>query len=164
MKYILPFFGEINTTPLTANLRTNINFANNEVRIDINAEENNIDISRLDLVHFYLDNLQNIHEQNIVAIHKDFNNGAEAKYYVDELFDIFDEDDLQKLLVATDKTRDISEQILSMLFLSGIVFYVDDNADNFVVFEYTINKEMLDNLLVLKYNDKKTLNGIYVES
>jgi hypothetical protein len=72
MKYTFPLFGEINTTPLAANLRANINFSNKEVRVDINAEGNNIDISRLDLVHFYLDNLQNIHEQNIAAIHQDF--------------------------------------------------------------------------------------------
>jgi len=31
-------------------------------------------------------------------------------------------------------------------------------------YNYTINKDVPDNILAIKYNDKKMLSGIYVES
>jgi len=159
----LPFFGDINPESLQDYYKAVINFEGSNLELDLNFENSSIDEKNLRQTANLLENLKESIDKVKGFINEDFQTGDAVDEYItfhlEELF----EEDLDELLKDTDKTLSQREQFFSLLHLERIGFY-PECENHHTVFDFVVNRDFSDNLLVVKLKENGELDHITMES
>ena len=153
---VTKYFGEIDLAKLEEWYEAvlEINQESVEVSLAIADVVAMLDKEIIQKIESYVDQLQN-NEKNIrLLIQQNFKEKGEAKYYIDSQIEGQDKGDIDKLIENADKTLNQKEKLLSVLTLLNIRFYPESEDNMFAVFDYTIDEQLTDELLVVKiYKD-----------
>jgi hypothetical protein len=120
----VPFFNELNSDSLKDYYEVDIDVEQNKVQIDVNFDETSIAYSDLLILKSYLDDLPVVIEIAKNGIFKDFNKGVDVKEFLNFHIDELDKNELDSLLKNADKSISIERQLLSVIKLRRIGFYL----------------------------------------
>lgn len=161
--YNLPFFGEINPIGLEEYYDVSIELNGNAINLDISFDEERIDTRSLDALAALLANLTNLDSENIALIKRDYaGEGDTVKTYIDHHLEDMGVDELSGI-VDMDNTVSPQEQMLEAFRLVRVGFYPEDEV-NFAIFDYSINPEFTQYLVVISRNKKGEVTYITMES
>ncbi|MGB4812191.1 MAG: DUF2004 domain-containing protein [Methylophilaceae bacterium] len=150
------YFGEINLEKLDEwyEAELEINQQTVEVSLAISTAATILDKAIIQKIENYVDHLQSNAKAIRQLIQQNFKEKGEAKYYIDSQIEDQDKGDIDDLIENADKTLNKKEKLLSILTLLNIRFYPETEDNMFVVFDYTIDEALTDDLLVVKiYKD-----------
>lgn len=166
MQYPLPYFGEINLAQLEEYYEAT---AASGIKLDLNFEHTSIEVEKADLIKSWLQDLEQLDAQNILAIQHDFNIGENEtqdyiRFYIEELY----EEQLANIVGDAKSEEEKSAVLLRKLRLKRVGFYPDGKygTTNFAIFDYTIDIDGKpgNQLLVLKWKEQRLLDQITWES
>jgi hypothetical protein len=163
MAITLPFFGELDPLDLEDYYEIDTLLNENDVQIDLNFDESEIVADSLLIVKDYLENLPALVQLAKKSIDDDFKTGVDVAEFTSFHIEELDNDELEDLLENADKSLSKEEQILSVLKLIRVGFY-PENEEEFVVFDFTIDEDISQYLLVVKMNNHKAIEEITMES
>lgn len=163
--YNLPFFGEIDSTEPEEYYEANIELNGHTIQLDLNFDEDEpIDTNHLDALAKLLTSLAEVDRENQVYIEKDFNGaGDTVKTYIDHHLENIDEGELKELIDTGNEAISPQDQMLKALRLVRVGFY-PGNEQDFAVFDYSINPELTQYLVVIFRNEEGEINYITMES
>ena len=163
--YTLQHFGDLDLNNLEEYFDVDIDFNEHKVQIDLNFESNNIDIKRLDLVKQFLENISDFDLKNKKHIGQDYadENCDTVKTYVEHYIENFDTDELSEFIDFDNKATSPEIQLMNSLRLIRIGFY-PDSEENFAIFDYSINPEVADQLVVIFTHPNGEMNYMTMES
>lgn len=164
-KHLTKYFGEIDFEKLEEWYESEVELNNEilEVAITVSVLSKSLDKEDFQKVDDYLENLQK-NEMNIREyVAQDFKAKGEALNYIDFLIEELDKEDIADLIESTDKKPTKKEKLLSVLKLSGIVFYPEKEDGTFAIYDYTIDQDLTDELLAVKVYKDNTIR-IDIES
>lgn len=161
----LPYFGILDNMSLEDYYVTDIDFNGLEVQIDLNFEHVTIGINRLEIIKHFIENLR-IHDLNNKRyLQNDFDdrNADNARFYIEKHLEDIGTDELTELIGRGTKTIDQPGLLLKKLHLVRVGLYPDSETA-FAVFDYTIGKELTDQLVVINTDENGNLDYISLES
>ncbi len=163
--FSLPHFPELNPKNLDEYYDTEIDFNGHEIQIDLNFEHKNIHTDRLDIVKEFIENLKSYDTKNKKHIEQDYaNEGCDTvRTYVEHCIENFDQEELADFIDFDNKTVTNEIQLMNSLRLVRIGFY-PDSEENFATFDYSINPEIADHLVVIFINATGEMNYMTIES
>ena len=160
----LPFFGEIDLAKLEEYYEVTIQLNSNEVELDLNFSVENIEAGHLNSLAALLSNLAAIDAGNKAFIEQDYNGaGDTVRMYIDHHLDEIDDEELGNIIDLSNTDVDIKEQLVKALKLIRVGFY-PGNEQDFAVFDYSIDPEFTQYLVVLFRNEKGEIHYITMES
>ncbi len=164
-EYTLPHFGNLATQNLEEYYDVDIEFNGNEIQIDLNFENKTIDLLTMGKVKNFIENIEKFDKQNKTYIFNDYNDEEcdTVKFYLEHHLEEVGRDELSNLINFDDKSIVPEKQLMEKLKLVRVGFYPHDN-ENFVIFDYSIGKEITDELLVIKTDDKGYFDYMTIES
>jgi len=160
----LKYFGEIdlNKTEEYIDVDTNIN--GNAVSIDLNIIEEKISKKTIQPTISFLENLPKIEKIAHKQVLSDFKNGSIVKDYIEHHIGEFNDEELKSLgIKSTDSSESKKEKILNKIHLKRIGIYPKE-WDSLAIFDYTINDDLTQYLIVLKFDSDGKFVDIYTES
>lgn len=160
----LKYFGEIdlNKTEEYIDVDTNIN--GNAVSIDLNIIEEKISKKTIQPTISFLENLPKIEKIAHKQVLSDFKNGSIVKDYIEHHIGEFNDEELKSLgIKSTDSSESKKEKILNKIHLKRIGIYPKE-WDSLAIFDYTINDDLTQYLIVLKFDSDGEFVDIYTES
>jgi len=163
MNIKLPFFGELNSNSLKDYYELQTQLGGNTVQLDLNFSGAKIEDHKLLIVKDYLDEVSkiiNIAEKELL---NDYENGEEVLEYLSYHIEEIDKEELDGFLVNADKSLSLEKQLFSILKLRRIGFYPADEND-FATLDFTLGEKVSQYLLVVKMNDRKSVEYITMES
>ena len=142
-----------------------INFNGHEIQIDLNFENKSINTERLDLVKEFIENISAYDTKNKKYIEQDYSNEDcdTVRTYVEHYIESFDKDELSEFIDFDNKTLTPEIQLMNSLRLVRIGFY-PDSEENFATFDYSINPEIADQLVVIFMGSTGEMNYMTMES
>ncbi|MBO9205240.1 MULTISPECIES: DUF2004 domain-containing protein [Niastella] len=164
--YMLPHFGEIDPAALEEYYGAVVEFNGREIDLDLNFDNKSIDVARLEKVKQFLDNLASYDLKNKQYIDQDFANEEDCDTivtYVEHHLGEMEEEELAALIDFGNASVDPERQFINALHLVRVGFY-PDSQDTFVVFDYSIGRELTDYLVVINTNENGELDHISMES
>lgn len=163
--YQMPYFGEINISALEEYYDAEIELNGSPVSIDINFKNSSIDQALALTIAEFLENISGFNKQNKTVIADDFNSeDGEVRNYVTFHIEELGSDFLEQLAISHGSS-DKEQQLLAKLKLVRIGLYPDGKYDEcFAVFDYTIDRELTDELIVVKTDKDGNLDHIAWES
>lgn len=161
-------FGEIDINNLEEYYDISIELNSEKIEIDLNFSENSINPDIANVINNFIDNIHNYDLENKIAIEKEYNNEEPSpvkdyiKYHVEEL----DKNILSKFIDFNNKTVEPEMQLLKKLRLIRVGLYPDElgESENFAVFDYTIDSEITDELIVVNTNKNNVFDHVSWES
>ncbi len=158
----LPYFEEDFSAIEEDYFETEIEFHGKSVTIDLNLEEE-ISISDLEKVNYFLENLEESYQNAQIAIQNDFKIGGDATvtFYIQYVLDIF-QDDLELILDTNNDTISYARQVLENLYLCRVGIYLDDKF--FAIFDFSINHEEMNHIIAVEINKDRKVVGMEIES
>ena len=164
-KLLLKYFGEIDLANLVDCYDSEIEFKDRKVKIDLNIiPANNFDIENIKILQNFLDDLTSLEQIIVQAIKQDYENKLVTKEYIDFHIEELDKSDIDTLIKNADKKLKRKERLLSVMYLKRIGFYPEKGEDTFAIFDYALNEELTDELLVIGVSKDKDINWITWES
>lgn len=162
--YNLPFFGEINSGELEEYYDVTIALNGNPIKLDIRFDEEHIDTHSLNALAALLGNLTNLDSGNKTLIERDYaGEGDTVKTYIDHHLEDMDADELSGIVDMDNTTVSPQQQMLKAFRLVRVGFYPDDEA-NFAIFDYSIDPEQTQYLVVISRNKDGQVSYITMES
>ena len=161
----LPYFGTLDSTSLDEYYDAVVDFNNTQIQIDLNFENNTIDIIKLEAAKQFIENIR-IHDLNNKRyIRNDFEdkNGDTVAFYIENHLEELSSDELNELIGYNTKTAEQPVLLLKKLHLVRVGLY-PDNEGQFAVFDYSIGKELTDDLVVISTDKNGNLDHITIES
>ena len=167
MKYKLPHFDEMEITQLDEYYSVEIEQNGQKIGIDLNFEEKEIETQLFDAVKTIIENIELEDSKNRTYITSDFNdeNGDTVKEYlkfhIEELAE-----ELSEIVNFEDKSNSSEKQLMEKLKLSRVGFYPDGKYDteSFVVFDYIVDRELSDQIIVVNIDKEGKLINLAWES
>lgn len=163
-EYTLPYFEKLATDNIQEYYAIDIPFKNYTIQIDLNFESRIIDIKILDKVKSFIERINQFDKMNLIQIDKDYSENGEVKEFI--VFHIEEiEDELLELNIISDGENK-ETQFLSNMKLVRIGLYPDGKygSDNFAVFDYTVNQDLTNQLIVLNTDENGVFDHISWES
>jgi len=160
----LKYFGKIdlNKTEEYIDILTNIN--ENEVSIDLNIIEEKISKETIQPTIKFLENLSGIEKIAHKQVLSDFKNGNIVKDYIEHHIGEFNDEELKSLgIESTDSSENKKQKFLNKIHLKRIGIYPEE-WDSLAIFDYTINDDLTQYLIVLKFDSNGKFVDIYTES
>jgi hypothetical protein len=161
----LPYFGILDANALDEYYDTGFDFNNIEVQIDLNFDDKTIDIKRLEAVKHFIENIR-IHDiNNKKHLQLDFNDttGKTVRPYIEQHLEELGTDDLTELIGSNTKTADQPKLLLNQLHLIRVGLY-PASKEQFAVFDYSIGKELTNQLVVIDTDENGNLYYMAIES
>jgi len=161
----LPHFGTLDSASLEEYYDANIEYNNTEIQIDLNFESKTIDITRLELVKHFIDNIR-IHDlNNKKLIQQDFDDedADTVRTYIEHHQEELASDDLEELTGSGTKSADLPPALLNRLHLVRVGLY-PGNDEQFATFDYSIGTELTNHLVVLFTDQNGNLDYMTIES
>ena len=145
----------------------------NEVQVNINGTEFWIDLNIIkdqiskETIEPTIKFLNNLSEIVLVAqnqVKTDFDNGNVVKDYIKHHIGEFNDDELKSLgIELTDSSENKASKFLNKIHLKRIGFYPEE-WDSLAIFDFTINDDLTQYLIVLKFDSNGEFVDIYTES
>ncbi|MGF2410835.1 DUF2004 domain-containing protein [Ferruginibacter sp.] len=163
--FTLPHFGPIDPNDLEEYYEVEISFNSRQIEIDLNFENKTIDPKRLETVQHFIDNIRIFDINNKNYIVNDYNNknGDAVKFYLQHHLEELGITELAALLPAGSKKPDHEKLLLQKLHLVRVGIY-PDNANEFAIFDYSIGRQITDDLVVIFTDENGNLDYMTVES
>lgn len=165
MKYKLPYFKEIETSQIEESYSVDIKIKDQEIGIGLNFKETQAEAELFDKIKSFLENIEQQDSKNRIFIDADFNNenGDTVREYIEfhtEELSLSEFIDYKNKIVSPDK------QLIEKLKLVNIGFYPDGKYDSeaFAIFDYTIDREITDQLIVVNIDKNGELLNLAWES
>ena len=160
MKYKLPHFSEIDLSQLEEHYRAEFEYNGQKTSVDLNFEGKQIESNLFDSVKEIIENIKLEDYKNRTYISNDFENinGDTVKEYLE--FHIEElEDELSEIMDFNDKSNSPEKQLLDKLKLGRVGFYPDGKygTESFVVFDYIVDREFSDQIIVVNIDHKGNL-------
>ncbi|CAH0288751.1 hypothetical protein SRABI27_04002 [Pedobacter sp. Bi27] len=145
--YTLPYFGILRTENFEEYYDVDIELNGNEIQIDLNFDHKTINTLILDKVKNFIEKLEEFDKLNKTYILNDYNDedGDTVKFYLEHHLEEVDKEELTKLVNFDDTIIEPEQQLLSKLKLVRVGLY-PDSENNFAVFDYSIGKDITDQL------------------
>ncbi|AEV99654.1 hypothetical protein A4D02_27895 [Niastella koreensis] len=136
-----------------------------QISIDLNFDQNAIDINRLDAVKKFLSNIEAYDKTNKDRIKQDYadENCDKVKTYVDYLIKDNDEEDIAGFTNSQDQLHNIEQQLLKIFQLVRLGLFPHEDV-HFATFDYTISRELTDDLVVIFTNHLGEMDYMTLES
>ena len=162
MKYKLPHFEEIDLTQLDKYYNVEIEQKGQKIGIDLNFAGKEIDAQVFDEIKKIIESIESEDSKNRTYISFDFKdkNGGTVKEYLDFHIEELAEE-LSEIVNFEDKSNSPDKQLMEKLKLGRIGFYPDGKygSESFVVFDYIVDRELSDQIIVVNIDkDGKLLN------
>ena len=161
----LPHFGTLDPASLEEYYDVEIEYNNTATQIDLNFDSTSIDIARLELVKHFIDNIR-IHDlNNKKLIQQDFEDedADTVRMYIAYHLEELASDDLEELAGPDTKPADLPLALLNKLHLVRVGLY-PDNDEQFATFDYSIDTELTNHLVVLFTDENGNLDYMTMES
>ncbi|MEO1514054.1 MAG: DUF2004 domain-containing protein [Bacteroidota bacterium] len=167
MKYQLPFFGEMDTTKVEEYYKTVIDRNGQDLRLDLNVKENQLATELFDQVKFLLETIDAQDVKNKGFIKDNYKDEEEetVRDYLNEHLEEL-EDELAEIVDFDNDQLPADLQLLRALKLVRIGFYPDGKYDSasFATYDYTIDEELTDQLIVVNVDKDGKLLDLAWES
>lgn len=163
MKYKLPHFDEIDLNQFEEYYNVDIEENGQNVNIDLNFEGTKIDAQLFDLIKTIIENIELEDSKNRTYITADFKYGdgdtvkEYLEFHIEELAE-----ELSEVVNFEDKSKSPEEQLMEKLKLDRIGFYPEN--ESFVVFDYIVDKELSDQIIVVNVDKEGKLLNLAWES
>lgn len=164
--YTLPYFGTIHSENLEEYYEVDAEMNGKVVQIDLNFEANTLSLENFERVKSFIENIEKFDQNNHAYIQQNFEgeHDGTVKEYVDFHLDELSDDFLVHIGISN--SIDKTQQFLNKLYLTRIGLYPDGKYDTsyFAVFDYTVNRELSDQLMVVKTDHQGHLDHLSWES
>jgi hypothetical protein len=158
----LPYFKEIDISMLKDYYEVDIEFEEKKLQIDLNFEKESIVEKEMDPVVSILENLNEAILKILNYIQLDFKNGDEVNEFINFHLEELSEEELKGLFTNANSNLSKEEQFLSVIRLKRISLYPEEEI--FAIFDFSIDDEVSQYLLVVKVNAQIELDHITMES
>lgn len=166
-EFTLQPFGQIDSDALEEDYFSEVEITGKTISLDINFAKTNTDLQTLSTIKDFIEKIQHYDAQNLNFIHKEFHNTDDpivkdyVTFHTEDLGDEF----LEKLGIDP-AALDKEQQFLKQIYLKRVGIYPDGkyNTTYFAVFDYTVNPELTDELLVVKTDDQGDIDHMTMES
>ena len=162
----LLYFGPIDISSLEEDYDVKIQLNGKTIRLDLNFEQTQMSKQQLAIIERFLENISSFNEQNATFIENDFNDEeGQVKEYLSFHIEELGDDFLGQLKIDKDAS-DKEQQLLGKLELVRVGLYPDGKygTEYFAVFDYTLNRDLSDELIVVKTDNEGHLDHIAWES
>lgn len=149
--YSTKYFGKIDLDNVEEYYEMEIELNNRpvEVTINISTASKSIDKASINKIENYIDNLQKNEKDIRSFILDDFKEEGESKNYIDFQIEGQEKENITDLISNTNRKLNKKEKLLSVLYLLRIDFYPEKEDKVFAVYDYTIDEDLTDDLLVI---------------
>ena len=163
--YSLPHFAHLNPANLEEYYDVDIEFNGQGVQIDLNFENKSIDPKRLEIAKWFIENISVFDTKNKRYIEQDFANEQRdtVRTYVEHYMEYFDNEELSNFIDFDNKTISPEVQLIKSLRLVRMGLY-PDSEDNFATFDYSIDPDTTDQLVVISTRLNGEMNYMTMES
>lgn len=160
----IEYFGKLNSNDLKEYYDTLIEVNQQKISIDLNFNDEYIGIENLKETNIFLQNLgKHILKTNSLLLNE-LKNNIVIKEYVEYHLNEFNEDELLNLNIElTDDFEKKYLKFLKQIHIKRIGIYPDD-LNYFAIFDYTINEELTQYLIVMSLDSKGNLIDVVEES
>jgi len=159
-QFTLPYFGSIDSDALENSYDTEIRLAGHDIRLDLNFADKRIELSSLQILKKYLDNIDEHLLKTKEFIDENYSD-EDAEDGVRFYFEFHkEESEIEEL--GVNATDDLDEQLLKKIHPIRIVFYPDSHQ--FAVYDYTFGEDFTNYILVITTDEDGDLSYITVES
>lgn len=160
----IEYFGKLNSNDLKEYYDTLIEVNQQKISIDLNFNDEYIGIENLKETNIFLQNLEkHILKTNSLLLNE-LKNNIVIKEYVEYHLNEFNEDELLNLNIElTDDFEKKYLKFLKQIHIKRIGIYPDD-LNYFAIFDYTINEELTQYLIVMSLDSKGNLIDVVEES
>ena len=159
----LPYFSDLNIKALDDYDQVNINLNSKKLQLDISFERTTIAEEKILEVRNFLTTLEAQIDKVHSYIQTDFETSDNVIDYLNFHLEAATEDELNVLLEGADLTIPQTAQLLPKLQLKRIGFY-PESIEEFAVFDFILNEEISQYLLVVKTNSAGELTHLEMES
>lgn len=163
--YSIAPFGNINLANPDAYYDAEMSLNGRMVQLDLNFEEENIPAERLEAVTRMIGQLAEQDKRNRQYMAKDYadEDADSVRLYIETHLEETDPGDLSALIDLDHPEHTPEEQMLEKLYLLRVGFY-PDRDDMFAVFDYTLDEDLSNYLIVLNIKENGDLDYITMES
>jgi len=162
--FTLPHFGPIDSADLEEYYDVTIVFSGRPIQIDLNFENKTIDLKQLETARHFIDNIRIFDINNKGFIADDYKDNSDTvKFYLKHHLEELGTAELAALLPAGSKKAGHEKLLLQQLHLVRVGIY-PDSSSQFAVFDYSIGKDITDDLVVLFTDENGNLDYITMES
>jgi hypothetical protein len=146
----MPLFGQLDPTNLDDYYDVDIDFDGHSIQIDLNFDNKTIDPSRLDMVNKFIDNIATFDKNNKKHIEQDYadDNCDTVNTYIEYLINDNDKEDLAQFTSLENDTLNTGQQLIKAFKLVRLGLY-PDSEKRFATFDYTIGRDLTDDLVVI---------------
>jgi hypothetical protein len=143
---------------------TEIEWAGQTVQVDLWFDGATMDSRLLDGVARFVADVASFDQLARLAMREDWGQpGSAVKDYMEHHFDDLGEDERVEALGAADRESFDAGTFLARVSLARIGLYPNDSASH-AVFDYTTGRELTDNLIAVKFDDRGEVAEIAMES
>jgi hypothetical protein len=163
--YLLPYFGELDLKNLEEYYDVDIDFNGQKIQIDLNFESTSIEPKRLDVVKQFIENIANYNKRNKQYIDEDYKDEDcdTVRTYVEHHLEDIDKDELTGLVDFNNKTTSAEIQLKNALKLVRLGIY-PHNEKQFAIFDYSIDQDLTQYLVVINTDENGNLDYMTMES
>ena len=162
-KQQLAYFGEIDPDNVAKRYEAEVPYDGRMIEVVLNFDTTTVKKVKLANAEKFTNGLKKYDEKALAAIAKDFKTGDTVKDYIEHHLQELSDDELNTLLKNSDKDISTKEQMAAILHLNRISLY-PESEDGFAVFDYTIDKQLTDYLVVVHFTEKGKIESIVTES
>ena len=156
------YFGDIDTSAVQDYYKTTIDLDNRTIQLDLNFESTAIAADKLHKLLSFLEEISGLLTTVEKFIYANIDD-EEVQFFLDFHKEELLKEELDFLLENADQNLSLSQQILSVTQLRRIGFY-PEHDNYFAVFDFGVDENISQYLLVVNMNSDKTINHITVES
>lgn len=140
-------------------------FADQHITIDLHFDHTTIDGSRLEMLKRFITNIEAFDRDNKEQIRQDYadDNCDTVKTYLEYFIQNNDEEELASFTDKQNQDLNIEQQLLTQFKLVRLGLSPHEDR-YFATFDYTISRELTDNLLVLFTNQLGDMDYMTLES
>lgn len=162
MKKNITYFGEIDVNSPEEYNEGQVVIDNRQIRLDLNFYDGVPDHNWVDDYENYIKEMKQHKSVVEAAIRSDYEEDGDVKEYVDFHLEELDSAVIDTVLEGTDTSKTKEERLLSALKLVRIGFYPSE--DDYAVWDYTIGRDIADQVVVVNTNNKGKINYVTWEN
>ncbi len=162
--YSIEPFGEINFDKTEEDyILYDYKLNNTEIHFDLNFEKEIISDDILPKLNMFIKILPELSEKLKTEIKKEYKNGEVVKGYIEHHFNDCENEELNSIGINTDRNEaEIKNEMLNKIHLKRIGLYPE--YEDFAVFDFTLDRNITQYVIVVNTNDLGKVNSIVIES
>lgn len=158
----IPYFGDIDPSTIQDYYETTIVLDNRTIKLDLNFKGTTIEADNIYKLHGFLEEISILLTTVKEFIYANRDDG-EVQFFIDFHKEELIGEELDFILENADKSLSTSQQILSVTQLRRIGFYPEQD-NYFAIFDFGVDENISQYLLVVIMNSDKTINHVAIES